>query len=879
MKKTFLKSTYFRYTCLFLLLLPIIFLPFILEGKTFVWKSDGISQHYPLLYYYGELLKGLLSGKSFPMVDLKLGLGFDTISTLQYYALGDPISLLTVFITPTNEVYIYTILILLRFYLIGISFIVFCKYWKKDGNAVVLGALIYVFCGYTFYAGIRHPFFLNPLIYLPLIIIGLEQVLRRKKPYLIIVMSFISAISNFYFFYILTIIAVIYVIFRYFYSYKKSYQNTITGLIATGFRTGGYYLIGTAMAGVVFLPVIYAFIQNGRLNARPHMITGFLNYNFKYYLTIFQGLFAPGVTPAFWVDLSFASITLVSIIILLCNKSYKQLKIILGLSFLAIFIPSFGYFMNGFAYVSNRWDFLFSLLIAAIFVATYEKLFALGILEYAILFASLFVYGIFVYAFTSEYMAKFEYIILLLTVIVIVILQSKWFRDRRALQEFCVAALVIFTLGFHGFAYYSPKFVGYSGEFLTKAKVMKQGALSLIPNIKDNSVYRIETYGDKKQNEALRVGYHDVSGYFSLMDGDITNNFMQLELLNLRSAYRFDNFDNRTILDETSAVKYFVTTNKSAAPYGYQLLQQVKKGTKNYYLFQNSYALPLGTTYSSYMTKMDYDKLSSLEKQNALMNAVILDNDSNYAVKSNQDMHNGINKLNVKITPDNNVELGKNSIIVKKSGAKIRLDFDKIPNSETYIRLGNFNINKKVDTMKIFKIKGDNGVLKSVNVKSIYYNSYFGKENYLVNMGYSQTGEASAVITFPNKEKYSLSDLEVYSLDMSNYTKQAQALQGASLQNVKQGLNNIQGDITLDKKGIMALSIPYSKGWSAYVDGNKTEILRGNVMYMALPLEAGTHHIILKYRTPLLNAGCLVSVIAILIFIGIIIMNKRRTKY
>ena len=241
MKKSLIKSTYLIYTLSFFLLLPIAFLPFILEGKSFIWHIDGLYQHYPLLQYHGKLLRGVLAGQGFPMIDYKLGLGFDTITTIHYYVLGDPIALLSVFMTPENGAALYNILILLRFYLVGISFILFCNYWGKKGLGVSLGALLYTFCGYAYFAGPRHPYFLNPLIYLPLIVLGLEKILRKQKPYLLTIMVFISTISNFYFFYMLSIIAVIYVIFRYFYVYYKSEKHIFTGFLITGLRTGGYY--------------------------------------------------------------------------------------------------------------------------------------------------------------------------------------------------------------------------------------------------------------------------------------------------------------------------------------------------------------------------------------------------------------------------------------------------------------------------------------------------------------------------------------------------------------------------------------------------------------------------------------------------------------
>lgn len=877
--KFYKNNVYIKYTCTFLLLLPVVFLPFLLEAKTFIWTPDGIDQHYPALMYYGKLLRGILSGRGFPMMDFKLGLGFDTIATLQYYVLGDPLTLISVFMTPHNSVFIYCFLVLIRLYLAGISFILLMKYFEKDGVSILLGAMIYAFSGYSLYAGPRHPFFMNPMIYLPLIIIGVEQVFRNKKPYVLIAMVFISTISNFYFFYDLTIITVIYVIFRYFTVYRKNYKNAFLGLLLTGLKTGGYYLLGTALASFLFIPVIYAFTQNGRLTTSPLMAYGYLYYSGKYYLSLFQSLYTGGSNPGNWTIATFSSVVIVSFAIFIGNKKYKQLQWIYLLTFLGLFIPAFGYFMNGFSYTANRWSFMLSLLVAVTFTFTYDELFNLRKKERKILLIETVLCGILAFVFPSKLVVKVSFFALLIVLLCIFILQTNYMRDKKRLSNIIIYALVFLSLGFNGYGLYSRQFHDYTDQFLSKEEVIKQsskGILALIPQIKDKSFYRVETYGDKALNESMTVGYHDVSGYFSLIDGNITSYMMGLEVLNQKTAIRFDNLDNRTDLDELAGVKYFVTTDKSMAPFGYHLIKELNSTSTKGYLFENSYALPLGYTYEKYMLKSDYDKLSAVDKQNAMLYSVILNQNMENTKKSVVNESYSVENLNVRILPSQNVSLNNNKIDVKEAGATITLEFDTKPNAETYVRIGNLNTNNKlIDTIN-FYVKGRQGIDKNVNVRSPYKNSYFGKENYLVNLGYSENGENQAVITFPEACTLNYGSIEVYSVDMSNYANQVQALIKSSLSNIKRFNNYIQGDITLDKKEIMVLSIPYGKGWSAYVDGEKSEILKANVMYMAIPLEAGNHHILMKYQTPYLKLGCFVSFLALLILIGVIFFYKQK---
>lgn len=887
MQSNKLKNTYIIFTCTFLLILPFVFLPFITGGRSFVWYLDGLDQHYPSLLYYGKLLRGLLTGRGFPMMDFSVGMGFDTITTMNYYVIGDPISLLSIFMTANNGVYFYTFLILFRFYLAGISFITLMKYTKRDGMGVILGAMIYVFSGYSLYAGLRHPFFMNPMIYLPLIIMGIEKVLKGKKPYLLITMVFITLISNFYFFYALTIIAVIYIIFRYFAVYRKNYNNIFTGLLWTGLKTGKYYLLGSALASVVFIPVLYAFSRNGRLGIKPGMVSGSnLYYQLKYYIHLFQGTVAPGISPGYWTVLSFSAVTIASIAVLICNKKYRQLQLIYLLSFIGLFIPAFGYFMNGSSYDSNRWCFVISLLTAITFTFTYEKLLHLEKKEKIILSAGIIVYGILAFLIPSARSVKWTFILLLVFLIIILLLQTRWFHDKKSLGGSIIFILVLISLGFNGYGLYSNLFhdnskgsiSNYSKEFLSNKDIkntFNKGTLTMLKDIRDNSFYRIEIHGDKALNEALALGYNGVSAYFSLMDGTVTSYMKEQELLSQVTADRFHNMDDRSILDTLADVKYYITNKEANVPYGYNLLKEETSGDQKYYLYQNNYALPLGFTYKNYILKTDYERLSALEKQNAMLNAVVLDNNSDYAVKADQAVGASIKKLDVSISHDSKVSMENNMIDVKEAGATITMNFTSIPNSETYIRLGKFNINEKADIQYDLYAEGDSGVNKKINVRSAYVNSYFGKENYLINIGYSPNGQSRAVITFPEPMTFSYGSIEAYCVDMSNYSAQVKSLGNEDLTNIKMTRNKVQGDITLDTKGIMLLDIPYSKGWSASVDGVKQGILNANIMYMALPLEAGSHHIVLRYQTPYLKTGFLVSIIAFLILIGIIIYDRR----
>ena len=90
--------------------------------------------------------------------------------------------------------------------------------------------------------------------------------------------------------------------------------------------------------------------------------------------------------------------------------------------------------------------------------------------------------------------------------------------------------------------------------------------------------------------------------------------------------------------------------------------------------------------------------------------------------------------------------------------------------------------------------------------------------------------------------------------------------------------NCIHGDITTTSDKILVFSIPYSAGFTAYVDGEKTELVQANSMYMGLELKKGRHTIALRYCTPYIVPGMILTVIGLILFAGIVISYRRKGK-
>ena len=120
---------------------------------------------------------------------------------------------------------------------------------------------------------------------------------------------------------------------------------------------------------------------------------------------------------------------------------------------------------------------------------------------------------------------------------------------------------------------------------------------------------------------------------------------------------------------------------------------------------------------------------------------------------------------------------------------------------------------------------------------------------------------------------------------MTDYSDQVKALKQDKLQKVdfhylpeSKATNEITGEISLKENKVLLLSIPYSNGWKAYVDGKEAELIRGNTMFSALKLTKGNHKIRLNYDTPWLKVGLLMSAAGVLAFIALIVLRKIYLK-
>lgn len=85
--------------------------------------------------------------------------------------------------------------------------------------------------------------------------------------------------------------------------------------------------------------------------------------------------------------------------------------------------------------------------------------------------------------------------------------------------------------------------------------------------------------------------------------------------------------------------------------------------------------------------------------------------------------------------------------------------------------------------------------------------------------------------------------------------------------------NSINGTIKLNTPKLLFFSIPYDKGWNAIIDNKKVKPLLCNIGFTGFLLEPGNHSIKLIYKPPYFTVSLILSIIGLLVYIGLIIVD------
>ena len=894
------KYCYGVYTLMFLLMCIVAFLPFFTEGKSFVWGAgveDGLSQHFSALVYYGEALReffrNLLAGHpKLVMWDMSLGYGADILSTLNYYAIGDPLNLLYGFVSPKNTETMYNFMIVLRMYLAGITFIMYARKMKKRSYGTVIGALVYVFSGFCFRLGLRHPFFINPMIYFPLLCLGIEKIYQRERPYVFIFAVCVSAMSNYYFLYMLTIFAVIYAWIRF---YKYTEENKMKNFFLTILKFGMYYTLGIAMAAVILLPSVIGFLGNGRYGNGADW-KSLIVYPGKYYLLFIENFIGYGNMGS---NTNAGYLPIVGIVVLFTlfsqRMKHKKYRAAFIASIIALILPIFGYAFNGFSYANNRWAFALSFIVALLTAEMYPRLFVMSKRQQIGIGAGIIIYTVFciIVNASGEEILKNKGImaacgLIAVFYILLLIFQRLGYDTQKRIVRVSMAILLLISVGVHGYYRFDPKEYAYTQEFMDQGqayRTLKEDNIRMLSKANDPSVYRVHAEGYRYKNYGLINHLNTISGYYSITAKCVTDTIKGYDTLGMQYADKYKGVDQRLGLLSLAGVKYITVAHNSQVakdvssmgdvPYGVEKLR--KKG--NITLYKNKYALPFAYAYDSYMTEQQYEQLNGIGKEQAMLAQIILNQHPADKEIQHNEQRNGPDIQTISL-PETRISSPKG-----KKYADITVPVEK--DKETYLYFKNLVYHGKKNGDDKFILtgrKGTKGILvtqndvqQKIHIQSTFNPYYFGRKDYIVKINH-QTSKAKEKVrlNFLSPGEYEFDDISLITVPKKDVLARLKERKENSMKQIQYEGNHFRGVYHAKKDQILCVTIPYSKGWKATVNGNRTKIYKANGMFMGIIMKKGTQSVKLDYETPGLKIGAWISLVA---WIGLGIYGLYFEKY
>ncbi len=898
-------NPYLIYTFLFPLAAVMVFSFFICSGKSMLWKRDGVYQHYNAFLYLGSWIRTILNTLIkehrliIPMFEWGLGFGSDVITTLSYYTFGDPFALISV-ITPAKYGEIgFDLSILLRFYTAGLAFIAYARHMKCAAWSTVCAALMYVFCSYSLTAGVRHPYFIAPMVYLPLVLIGCEKIIKRESPLPFTLSVFLTAFSNFYFFYMIVIITITYVALRLL--CDKQYRNIKT-LGCYLIRFFGYAVLSCAMAAVLLLPNALNFIGNPRVN---HYYTFDLLYTGAQYQALWGS--AVGTNAAVpYALIGMAPLSYLGVSGILTEKTQPRwTKLLLLVEILFLIFPAAGYAMNGFGYVSNRWVFAWALLTSYMFAKGFPLLFAMNFRRKMTLCAGCVLYVLGCLLLPGSHTKATMAGCALFCVSLLFVLCARHIPDisfdrfhisnvrMKQAVTLLLSVACVFTM-----AYY--KYPSKEGSYLSEFQDLGSGNGLLIGNrsaawelIDDTEFYRIDNdVSENTQANHLISLHQSTTGiYWSIINAKLVDFICQNNAY-YRMTYYLQGLSSRAYLLPLASAKYFVAGSskeeQGLIPYGYSFVGEKKGYSDTYRLFRTKNVLPFGCTYASVISRAAFETLSLLQRQQAMLQGAVLDTDTAadlplpkarpvYADKS----------ILYMVDCGENITYSGNTFVAAEDNACVTLHFPSAGAGELYLQILGLDYRTTDKKNVLFGLNEDKNAAKTalsascgdVSVKYSHYaakSSYtVGRTDYLMHLGYSSEARTSITLTFAKKGIYQLEHLSVLLQPMGGLSGQVQKLRDNILTDVKMDTNQITGKISLDASKLLFLSLPYSKGWHVFVDGKEETLLCANLMYSGIMLTAGKHTVKLTYQTPYLFTGAVISLLGFFLFSVLCCCRKK----
>ncbi|MBO4265386.1 MAG: YfhO family protein [Clostridia bacterium] len=823
------------------------------------------------IYFYDALRDIVREGGSF-LYTWGRALGGEFMGIFAYY-LASPFSFIVSLFPDkflTEAVFLITLL------KCGAQGLTFGYYLHKSHPgkkiSIIIFSCLYALTSYTVVYG-QNIMWMDALIFLPLIVLGIERLIDDHKFGLYTVCIAYVFIANFYIGYMIAIFSVIYAVYYY---YSNNPLGNFKKFFSAVWRFVLFSLIAAMIAAVILLPTYYS-LKFGKTDFQE------TNYAIKQQFDFFD-LFAKSLPATYDTirpeGLPIVYCGLLSLILLplyFLAKDISPKKKAWAAVMLSILVFSFNtstidIFWHGLSmpnWMNYRYSFVFTFMLI---IFAYEAFCRLETASYRPVAITIAVIGLLVcivQKFEFSYIDDFStiWLSLILLIIYAVTLFAIHKNSLGANGRAILAIIVCFELFISGYS----NLVDMDADVIFSDRSTYRDYIDrLLPLVsqteeKDPSLYRMEKTLYRQVNDCIALGMNGLSGSTSTLNAA---SIKVLEQLGYASHSHWSRYLGQTpVADSILGVKYVI----SQSPYNVSPLY-VETGieSETETVMQNPYAMQIASTVGNAVMGIDFDAYESpMERMNALFGAML-------GYEYPQEI---FKPIEIDETTYENVYVsyieGHADISTKETGKSTKILFElHAPTEDGVFMYIPTHYPREVNLYK-------NGQ---------YLSTYFGNESRrIADIGSFEKDElfyVSMELGESNQAYYLADCTYFWYLDTDLFKSSVAKINENGMKIDSYDDTHINGTITITNTAdTLFTTIPYDEGWIVEIDSKRvplTKMLGAFCGVNTTDLAEGEHTITFRYLPSCVIYGNIISVCGILALIGAFVLSgylkKRKTK-
>lgn len=672
---------------------------------------------------------------------------------------------------------------------------------------------------------------LDAMIYLPLVILGIDRLVKKKKPVVLFISYLLLFLSSFYMGFMIGLFSVMYFLVQLGRNWKQA-RGAIIPYGITSLLAGGASM-------VIILPALLDLRSNGEelttISSFKTEATDVFDLVMKNMIGVYDTT-KYGSIPFIYIGL---------LPLLLCILYFVSKKIRLKDKFLyagmfAVLIASFyivpmNLFWHG-MHAPNmflfRYAYLFSFLVIMLAGYGWEQLQQKDRGLFLIIGLSTIVVFALSYALkgpgTYEYVSATSFA-LTIVFFVLYLLCIGFGQLGLLTQKRVTILMLIFVCG--------EMAVNTSGMVRGILNDWNYASRSLYtepyPDIKklvtqaneDNATFfRLENLDPVSSNDSINYGYSGVSMFSSIRN---RNSSSYLDKLGFRSRgtnlnIRYPN--NTLLMDAFTGIKYNIS-KPNLTKYGFQRVGE----SGEYKLYENQNALPLGFLAEPTIESIDQPQNDNLTSQKNLFNGLADLNLEYFAFQPITVIHS----KNTDITNDGMyMKFTEQESNVAK---EVTWQVEVPANSQAYLSLFPANFGELESSSATVTVNGQQRETQ-ISINGQYYD-----------LGHYETDTTvQFTVSFYGTPEISFQNPQVVTLDTNAYQQAIDAIQDRGVA-MTVGKRSAKADITTEKEQQLVTTIPYDKGWTATLDGKEVPITAFQDGFISVTIPSGTHHLELSF--------------------------------